>query len=130
MCSSDLGDRHRGDDPGRATELAVVLNAAAWAAAGRVAGDGAVADSQRALVENAAAKGSLTIVNRQAGDSDVDAGLDIEDSEIRRASETTALDGQQIRARAVDRQVLVNYQLIAEQPDRTIRRQIEVDRIT
>src|SRR5207244_2210103 len=118
-----VGNRHRGDDTGRATGLAVVPNAAAWAAGGRVAGNGAVADCQCAAVENAAAEESLTIVNRQAGDGDVDAAIDIEDAEIRRARETAALDGQQIRAGAVDRQVLVNHQLIAEQPDGTVRRQ-------
>ena len=52
-----------------------------------------------------------------------------EDAEISRAVRGAALHSQQIRAGAIDVQVLVNQQLSARQNDCTVRRQREGNRI-
>ena len=78
---------------------------------------------------NAAASISMSKGNKQAGDGDV-TPKDIENAEFRNATTLAALHGQLLRARPLNREVLVDNQLAARQCDNTIRRQRKIDRIS
>src|SRR5436309_816376 len=76
-----------------------------------------------AVVKTGGVGSTKSIGNRQAGDGDVEVGRDMEDCESRCDGVGAALDGQQIRAGAVDRQILTNQQLTVVERNRITIRQ-------